>query len=642
MACANFVEAVGRTDMAERKSGGAIEGDEEKPEVEAPEPQLSTEAVAATVAAALGANDPEVARNISAFLKKQTELVATQKTHLRAEHPLRLANLLGQKREGDLRRIGMWIRMVLLVVAAVLIGVAIRVMVHDAAISRSVVIEPFEAPPTLAADGLNGKVLAAGLLDVLTGIQEANRSNMKARSLSNAWSNDIAIEVPETHISIGQLEQMLKARFGHDLHIYGDLVQSKEGGLALTVRGTGILPKTFPGQAGELNKLLTQAGEYVYSNSQPAGLWVSYLTINNRNDEALRFAQRAYIRVAPSERPDLLIAWANAISANGGKGAMAETLLLYREAVRLKPDYWIGYTNIMYALGGLGDDEGVVREGEQLMEIAGGRPGRAPEDAYQNYDEEVWDLPAVSAAQVADMESHGGIGTLGGNSPAENLTVAQYEVQMHNIDAAKLRLKTTLVDEKNVSDVAASAMDRALLAEELGDLNAGAKEWEAFEVAYSDPTVSTSNPPNICYAAVTYEKTGQPGKADAALDAVGKLTFVDCYRFRGDLVELRGDWPRAQEWYAKAVKLGPSIPSGYYSWGVALAKHGDFDAAAAKFNDANQKGPHWADPLKAWGDLLAKQGKTKDALAKYKEALKYAPNWNALKTARDALTKQKS
>jgi tetratricopeptide (TPR) repeat protein len=90
------------------------------------------------------------------------------------------------------------------------------------------------------------------------------------------------------------------------------------------------------------------------------------------------------------------------------------------------------------------------------------------------------------------------------------------------------------------------------------------------------------------------------------------------------------------------VKLAPSIPSGYYSWGVALAKHGNLDGAAAKLKEANQKGPHWADPLKAWGDVLAKQGHTKEALVKYDEALKYAPNWKELKEAREAVAKQKS
>ena len=152
-------------------------------------------------------------------------------------------------------------------------------------------------------------------------------------------------------------------------------------------------------------------------------------------------------------------------------------------------------------------------------------------------------------------------------------------------------------------------------------------------------------PVRSCFAAVDYQKSGMTQKADAALDApkriMGVDTYVDCYRSRGDVLDLRGDWAGAQEWYEKAVKLGPSLPAGYYSWGVALAKHGDLAGAAAKLELANQKGPHWADPLKAWGDVFAKQGNIKEALAKYDEALKYAPNWKQLKAARKAVVKQK-
>jgi tetratricopeptide (TPR) repeat protein len=82
-----------------------------------------------------------------------------------------------------------------------------------------------------------------------------------------------------------------------------------------------------------------------------------------------------------------------------------------------------------------------------------------------------------------------------------------------------------------------------------------------------------------------------------------------------------------------AVELAPSIPSGYYSWGLALARHGDLAAAAAKFKHTNLKGPHWADPLKAWGDVLAAQGKIKEALGKYDAALKYALNWKPRSTS---------
>jgi tetratricopeptide (TPR) repeat protein len=618
--------------VAEGLLDGVLGGEEEKIDPT----EGGTEPIVAAVAANLASQNPEVAAETVAMFRKQTEVLQVQKKKLEAEYQFFEA-------EWNPRLLALRLRtgfQVFFALFATVIGIGLAIVIYQAVQSRSVVIDPIDIAPNLSAEVPSSRILAAGLLDVLTRIQAATRTSAEHRSLSNAWTNDIAIDVPETGISIGQLERMLKTRFGHDQHIDGDLVKTRTGALALTVRGTGILAKTFSAETGNLDKLLTQAGEYVYSQSQP-GLWAAYLSNNDRNDEAIQFAQAAYTTLAPGERPYVLNYWANAISGKGGDGAMAEALPLYRETVRLKPDFWIGYNNIMYALAGLGDEEGVVRVGEQMIKAAGGRPGRAPEYQYQNYDQEVWDLPASRAGQIADMETHGGIGTTGAAGGALNLAVAQLEVQMHDVEAAALRLKTTPVDEKNLGDVAAAANDRALLAEESGDLKAAAKEWDAFEVAYANPTISTSNPGYICYAAVTYEKTGQSAKADAALNPVGKLSLVDCYRFRGDILDLRGDWPAAQQWYAKAVKLAPSVPSGHYSWGVALARHGDLDAAAAKFRDANLKGPHWADPLKAWGDVLAKQGNPKGAVAKYDAALKYAPNWQQLKDARAAAAKQK-
>ena len=618
--------------MAEGLLGGVVGGAEEDKTARA---RAGSDAFAAAVAAGISNYNPEVAAKTAVFFEEQTELVKAQRKSVETEHKYFQVEW-GPRLLALRLRTGFQIFFALF---ATVIGMGLAIVIYTAIQSRSVVIDPIDIAPNVAADVPSGKIVAAGLLDVLTKIQAASRANIEHRNLSNAWTNQISIDVPETGISIGQLERMIKTRFGHDQHVEGDLVKAPAG-LALTVRGTGILPKTFTGETGALDKLVRQGGEYVFSQSQP-GLWAAYLTNNDRNDEAILFAQRAYATVDPSERPYVLNYWANAIIDIGGERADAEALPMYREAVRLKPDFWSGYNNIMSALTGLGDEEGVVRVADQLKAAAGGRPGRAPENQYQNYDQLVWDLPAERIETIIDMDSHGGVGSQAAISGAENLSVAQYDAQMHDVEAAVLRLKTTLVDQKNVPDVAAAAFDRALIAEEEGDVKAAAKEWDAFATAYASPSVSTASPNVICFAALTYERTGQSAKADAALNAVGKLTFVDCYRFRGDLLDLRGDWTGAQAWYAKAVQLGPSIPSGYYSWAVALAKHGKLDAAIARFKDANQRGPHWADPLKAWGDVLLQQGKSQDALTKYEEALKYAPNWKLLKAAREA-AKQKS
>jgi len=628
--------------MAYGLLGGILGGEDGKSEATASPALATAEAFAAAVAAKISGNDPEVTRKTVDFLSEQTQLLKAQKEYLKDEHALRLAHLRNQVRAENVRQFGMRVRIglhAIIVLIAMGIAVGAAIMIHDAVESRSVVIDPFDIAPNVAAQVPSGKIVAAGLLDVLTRIQAATRSGAEHRSLASAWTNDIAIDVPETGVSIGQLERVMKARFGRDQHIDGDLAQSETGGLALTVRGTGISPKTFTDEARHLNKLLTQAGEYVYGQSQP-GLFAAYLANNDRNDEAIRFSQTAYARADSSERPYVLNYWANAIAGQGAEGAMRRALPLYREALRRKPDYWTAYNNIMYALNGLGDEEGLVRVSAQLMQAAGGRPGRAPEHEYQNYDRTVWDLPAERAEAIADVESHSGIGTTGSAGGAENLQIAQYEVQMHDVEGAALRLNTTPVDAKYAPDLAQATFVRALLAEEKGDPQAAAREWDTYAEAYANPSVRTNDPHTICFAAASYEKTGQPAKAEAALDAVGSLTLVDCDRFRGDILDLRGDWPNAQLWYAKAVKLAPSIPSGYYSWGLALAKHGNLEGAAEKFKDANQKGPHWADPLKAWGDVLMGLGQGKKAIEKYDEALKYAPNWAGLKASREAAAKQ--
>jgi tetratricopeptide (TPR) repeat protein len=617
--------------MSEGILGEVFEEEDDKSEGEKPE-GVSANAFAIAVAARLSSSDPEVARETSTFLRHQSKLLEMQTKHLEGQHGPRLHFLEGQAREVDLRRFSLRLRVgsqLFLALVVLTIGFVLALMIHDAVTSRSVVLDPFDVAPNIASKSPSGKMIAAGLLDVLTRIQAANRSSVQSRALSNAWTNEIAIEVPETGISVAQIERALKARFAHDQHIEGDLSQTEAGNLALTVRGTNILPKTFSGDKSKLEDLLSQAGEYIYGQSQP-GLWVAYLSNNDRNEEAISFAESFYATVDPSERPYVLNYWANAVSSLGGPTAMRDAMLLWQESVRLKPDFWLGYNNIMFGLVGLGDEEADIRVGKELLKAAGGRPGRAPEEYYGNYDLEVWDLSTALRANLADLDAHRGIGTTSAAQGSEVLSVAQYQAQMHELGAAILGLKTAAVDPRHLPDVAAAAFDRALIAEELGEVRTAAAEWDSFAKAYKDPTVSTQNPSFICFAAVTYERNGESAKADAAFSVVEPFEFVDCDRFRADVLEMRGDWQGAQRFYEKAVKHAPSAPAGYYSWGVALSRHGDFAGAIEKLHDANVRGPHWADPLEAWGNALFKLGKPKEALLKYQEALKYAPHWKQL------------
>jgi tetratricopeptide (TPR) repeat protein len=623
--------------MAEGLLGGILGQEEEKPELEASETLRGAEAFAAAVAAKLAGNDPAVARQTVEFLSEQTQLLRVQKEHLKGEYSARLHLLQGQAREVDLRRLGLRLRVgfqLFVVLVACIIGIWAVIMVRDAITSRRVIIEPFHAPPSLATRGIDGAVLAGGLLDELSRLQDATRSSASARDLSGAWTGNIKLDVPETGVSISEISRLLRERFGHDVHVDGDLVETPAGGLALTLRGNGVPPQSFGGPGTDLAKLTVEAAEYVYSKSQPAR-WAYYLQNVGRAEEAIAFCRAALGSVSKEDRPYLLNVWAYSIDSTGG--SPREALVLFRAALKLKPDYWVAHNNVMNSLWILGDEEGAWRAGEDLRKAAGGRPGRAPELVYENWDAFTWNLGAWLTATTADAEANAGVGT--GGSTA-GTSIADIDARLHDPEAAELALKTTKEDRHDLTIGALTHFVRGRLAAEAGEAASATTEMEAFGAAYQDPAVSTAYPGYNCWIAPAEEAAGHPAKADALLITAG--TFVDCYRFRADILDGRGDWVRAQRVYADAVALAPDLPASYYSWGVALLKHGDLNEATAKLKDAHRRGPHWADPLKAWADVLVKQGHPKEALAKYDEALKYAPNWAALKEARAAVAMQKS
>jgi tetratricopeptide (TPR) repeat protein len=612
-------------------SGFLGAGSEAAAEGSTPDSPTSVDPTAAALAAEVAKDNPELAREASAYFRKQSHLVEVQTEHLHEQRAVNL-QLLKLRRFGERLRVGLQLFVIL---AATVIGVGGAILIRDAVNSRSVVVESFDAPPALVARGVTGTVVAGGLLDELRRLQSATRADAGKRDLANAWTGEIKLAVPEAGISLGEFSRLLKARFGHDLHIDGEVIQTDSGGLALTVRGDGVPARKFTGTAGDLDSLTTQAAGYVYSQSEPI-LWAYYLTNKGLNEEALAFSKAAYAGADKADRPYLLNTWANALANVGG--SPHETLELYRAARKLKPDYWVAYNNVMQAYWLLGDEENAWKEGEAMRVVAGGRPGRAPETYYQNSDILTWNLGPWLNETVADADASGGIGSNIGGVAAVN--IADIEVRLHDTAAAELSLQTIKPDPADRGTTAMAHFVRGRLAGELGDTATAVAEMEAFQIIYASPEISSQYPGYLCWVASAEAAAGHPQKADLILGTAG--SFVDCYRFRGDILDGRGDWAGAQKAYSAAVALAPDLPAGYYSWGIALANHGDLAAAEAKFRDANRRGPRWADPLKAWGDVLAKQGKTREALAEYDLALKCAPNWKQLKEARDSAAKPKN
>jgi tetratricopeptide (TPR) repeat protein len=626
--------------MAEGLLGGVLGNEDEKPETEAPEALTGAEAFAAAVAAIASRQDPGVARKTEAFLDKQARLLDVQTQHLEDEHALRLAHLAHQSHLLIGQRLGQAIRLsfqVVIALVVIVIAIGIAVMLHDAFTSHSVVIDSFNAPAGLASRGVTGTVVASDVLNELTRLQRATRSSdlaQQKRSLSNGWSNEVRVDVPETGVSLGEISRLLRDRFGHDLHIGGSLVESAAGGLALTVSGDNLAPKTFTGGADDLDKLAVGAAQYVYSQFQPA-LWVHYLVDTNRCPEAVSVAESLYGTGDDQSRASLLTDWADCLPDGTG---WRKRLQMIQEAIALDPQFWWAYALEETSLSVLGEEEEAWRVGQAARRAAGsqfsrlvarGEPALFLSDMFLTHD-----VQAATQELIADAAANGGIGSIAALANRPYLAVA--EAELHDRAAAELTLQALAALAARLGPDLIQGT-RALVDGEFGDTTEAEAEWPALGLGFSAGFDLSLE----CGHAPVDEATGHPDKADAILALPGAARLVDCQRFRGDILDHRGDWAGAQQAYAAAVALAPDLPAGYYSWGVALARHGDLAGAIVKLQAANQRGPHWADPLKAWGDVLAKEGHRQDALAKYDEALKYAPNWATLKQAR-RLAAQKS
>jgi len=426
--------------MAEGLVGGVLGEEDDKPEVEAQGALAGAEAFAAAVAAIASRQDPQVARDTSTFLSKQSRLLDIQAQHLEDEHALRMTQLGHQAHLLRGQRLGQAIRIafqIVIALIAIVIGSGIAVMLHDAFTSRGVVVEPFETPPALAARGLTGTVVAGAVLDELTRLQhDTHPTNAAKRTLSSAWAHEIKLAVPETGVSLGEITTLLKARFGQEVHVEGNVVELDRDKMALTIYGDGIARKTFTGAATEMDRLESQASDYIYAESQPR-LWAIYLAEHDRLEELLAFIQTWYPTVDPADRPNLLLLLGLATARlNPTDDNRREDERDLRAALNLDPSYWVAYGNLVREQIQEGDEERAWQTGIELGQAADGTPGRASDRFFEPWYTLVRDVPGLLRADALEAANTGNRGLTSDFRPrmAMNLVAA------HDLAAAELEL----------------------------------------------------------------------------------------------------------------------------------------------------------------------------------------------------------
>ncbi|MGH8278671.1 MAG: hypothetical protein ACRETQ_03785, partial [Gammaproteobacteria bacterium] len=544
-------------------------------------------------------------------LKLQSEALRAQQKLAKARH----AHEHTQRLHDRIRTVYQSV----LSLGALLILAIIAYGFYSAATDHSVVVNQFQVPPAFAAAGNSGTVVASDFLDQLQILQTATHSIRASRALQDAWSNNIRLQVPDVHVSLGDISRTLHAWLGHEIQIHGNVVQQGTQ-IALTVRGIGFSAMTFTGAPDSLPTLIKQAAEYVYGRAEPY-LFVAYLAQHDRYTEARDVVKTAYLTASATDKPWFLDAWGSTLN---GLNQYAAAAGKYREAIRLNPHFWLAYSNLTNIEMQLGEEEAAYRTGinmEQIAHRGSWFAARVPEMYYRHLGDLQMDLPAVHRAYLADEAAHGGVGAIG-TDPVHDAGVL---VGMHADRQASLILQTMPSLDSN-HFIAAEDTDsvQGFMAMDQQNYQQAASDYEAEQAliakyAASDPFNGT----DAALLALADELSGHPDKADAVMATCGH--FVDCYRFKADIVDHRGNWTQAQQDYQAAVNLAPSLPMAYESWGEALAHHGDYKDAIVKFEAAHQRGPHWCDPLKYWGDALAAEGNYRAAIGKYAEAAQYTP-----------------
>ncbi|MGA9854318.1 MAG: tetratricopeptide repeat protein [Gammaproteobacteria bacterium] len=519
---------------------------------------------------------------------------------------------------------------VLSTIALAVLGVIVYA-VYSAATDRSVVVNSFQVPPSFVDAGNNGTVVAGQFLDQLQILQAASRSSQAAKVLQDAWSNNIQLQIPQVHVSLGDIRRTLHSWLGHQIEINGEVVQQDKqttpgSGITLTVRGTGFAAKAFTGSPADLSKLLNTAAEYVYGQAEPY-LFAVYLEEHGRDAEAIALIKAAYPEASDKDRPWLLNGWGIALSDLNQNSASADEI---EQAIRLNPHFWIAYGNLQDSQILLGQEESAYQTGLRLEKTAhrgSWFAAHMPGTFYQVTDYLRMDLPAQHQEIVADEAAHGGQGSLlGQDAPLD----AEMLVRMHAHKQATLILQTSPGAGSDPYVLAETAFVQGIMALDRQNYSQAVTQFQTTETLLTkNPTQQTNfYTSTICYLGLALGLSNQMDKADATITQGGH--FLDCYRFKGDIADHRGDWTQAQKDYAAAVALAPSLPMAYESWGLALMHHQDYQDGIEKFRAANLRGPHWCDPLKYWGDALAAQGNYKEAIQKYAEAAKSTPHWGAL------------
>ncbi|MBV9569765.1 MAG: hypothetical protein JO056_00805 [Alphaproteobacteria bacterium] len=508
---------------------------------------------------------------------------------------------------------------------AIFVATAIWTAAHD----RALVIEAFNVPSDMAANGLTGQVVATQLESRLAWMQAHTDTMRAAETFKNSWTNDIKVQIPDTGVSIGEAYRALVGWLGHQTHISGAIWRA-QGQLNVAVR-SGAGTYEFIGREAALPELIAKAAERVYRDTQPYRYGV--LLMEQGRPEARAVFRDLALHGPANEKPWAWMGWGLMMT-----GDLKGQLEKERVAASLEPALPNFASDLADAEFNLGHDEAGLAASRKTVELF-----RRQQSIRQLAPHAAKILFVMKSAAIAQI--------LGDYSAAVDFDrrLAQQPEYYRSGQTGAILRSLDLARQHDIAASlrhdpgAASTLEATVgygLPPSLQYLRSALLErWrEALSTlltvqrlpVLADPNVKSTLPYNFWpWLADAYAHSGKFPAAHALIDR----TPVDCYlcvRSRGKIDAQERHWAGAGYWFARAAKMAPSIPFAYLEWGAMLMAKGDLDGAMAKFKVASGKAPRFADPLEMWGEALIAKNRSDLALAKFEGANGHAPRWGRL------------
>ena len=505
--------------------------------------------------------------------------------------------------------------------AGVAVVVALTAIIWDASRASGAVIEPFDSAPSLVAQGLTGEAIANELQSRITALDMAGSDRPQREASSGAEQIDVVI--PQTGVSIGEAQRLLRGWLGDETHVTGALRPTPTGELELSLRVDGRRVDVAPppaDQLGSADAWMAAAAEAALREIDPFR-YVSLLNTRGRFDEAKPILNNLRVSGSVTDR-----AWAWTATATNlrRQGDLAGGLAASRIAYRLDP-------NSDSTANGLVNHERLLGHTEAVrfyarVALRATDPKNRARVSHRTAQAMSWEndwlgayrqTGALMARQQWGRPQYPiGLGYIHGLA-----LTRLHEPSATGLFAADLRLGDDMALRVGIETIA----EAGRWSEATPFLE---RPWQP-DVA--DPGLGLYRDRIMRWPWQAYV-AAREGRFDAAREIAAR-TPTDCYlcvRMRGRIEALAGQPATADRWFSEAVRQGPSLADADHEWAEAKLARGDRNGALVLAAQAARKAPRWADPLKLQGDVRLATGDAKAAARAYADASVLAPRWGAL------------